>query len=175
MSLDLLRTDRLLLRGWEASDADALYAVLSHDDVWPWLGAEPRPCPDIDAARRTALRWAELADGPLGVWAIEVEATEPTPCGSALLLPLPRSDGRPTDAVEIGWHLHPAAWGRGIATEAARALVERARAHGLGVLHAVVRSGNTRSLAVCDRLGMTRLGTTQEWYGTDFVDHVLEL
>jgi len=53
--------------------------------------------------------------------------------------------------------------------------VARARAAGLARLHAVVREGNERSLAVCDRLGMTRLGVTDEWYGTDFVDHVLDL
>jgi RimJ/RimL family protein N-acetyltransferase len=92
-----------------------------------------------------------------------------------LLLTLPRSDGTDSDAVEIGWHLHPSAWGHGIATEGAQALVERARAGGLDRLHAVVRTGNERSLAVCDRLGMTRLGETDEWYGTTFIDHVLPL
>jgi hypothetical protein len=30
-------------------------------------------------------------------------------------------------------------------------------------------------MAVCDRLGMTRLGPTREWYGVEFVDHVLDL
>jgi len=177
MPPEVIRTDRLLLRAWADADADALYAVLSHDDVWPWLGAAPRRCPDVDAARRTVVRWNELAVGPLGVWAIEGPGADvdPQPCGSALLLTLPRSDGAESDAVEIGWHLHPASWGHGIATEAARVLVEHARAAGLDRLHAVVRAENVRSLQVCDRLGMTRLGPTQEWYGTDFVDHVLEL
>ena len=177
MVLEVIRTDRLTLRAWAADDADAVYDVLSHDDVWPWLGATPRRCPDVEAAARTVVRWNELAVGALGVWAIETPTieVEPQPCGSALLLTLPRSDGAESDAVEIGWHLHPSAWGHGVATEAARALVERARDAGLRRLHAVVRAENLRSLQVCDRLGMTRLGLTQQWYGTEFVDHVLEL
>jgi RimJ/RimL family protein N-acetyltransferase len=119
-----------------------------------------------------------LADDVLGVWAIESPGASGValqPCGSVLLLTLPRSDGAGSDAVEIGWHLHPSAWGRGIATEGAAVLVARARAAGLPRLHAVVRPGNARSLAVCDRLGMSRLGETDEWYGTTFIDHVLDL
>jgi RimJ/RimL family protein N-acetyltransferase len=176
--MDRIETPRLLLRGWTDADAEAAYAVLSHDEVWPWLGAEPRRLPDVEAARRTTAHWTALADGVLGVWAIETPGASDValqPCGSVLLLTLPRSDGAESDAVEIGWHLHPSAWGRGIATEGAEVLVERARAAGLSRLHAVVRPGNVRSLAVCDRLGMTRLGETDEWYGTTFIDHVLEL
>ena len=176
--MDRIETERLVLRGWHRSDADAAYAVLAHDEVWPWLGAEPRRCPDVATAARVLARWSDLADEVLGVWAVETPTmadVAPSPCGSVLLLTLPRSDGRESDAVEIGWHLHPSAWGRGIATEGAEAQVSRARDAGLRRLHAVVRDANVRSLAVCDRLGMTRLGVTDEWYGTEFVDHVLDL
>jgi RimJ/RimL family protein N-acetyltransferase len=176
--MDRIETSRLLLRGWTDSDSAAAYAVLAHDEVWPWLGAQPRRPVDVAAARRTTEHWTALADDVLGVWAVETPGASDValqPCGSVLLLTLPRSDATTSDAVEIGWHLHPSAWGRGIATEGATVLVERARAAGLERLHAVVRAGNARSLAVCDRLGMTRLGETDEWYGTTFIDHVLDL
>lgn len=180
MAVPELRTGRLLLRPWTGSDDDAaaLYAVLSHDEVWPWLGADPKPCPDVEAARRTCLRWAEVEAPGQGLWAVEAPGTgsaAPQPCGTVLVVPLPRSDGEPTTALEIGWHLHPAAWGHGIATEAALRLVDHARENGVERLHAVVYDGNDRSMAVCGRLGMTRLGPTTEWYGTTFVDHVLDL
>lgn len=179
MTVPELRTERLLLRPWTGSDADAEanYAVLSNDEVWRWLGADPKPCPDVEAARRTCLRWAEIDEEPQGLWAIEtpgIDGVAPQPCGTVLVVPLPRSDGSPSSTLEIGWHLHPSAWGLGIATEAARRLVEHAREHGVASLHAVVYEGNERSMAVCDRLGMTRLGPTDEWYGTTFVDHVLD-
>jgi RimJ/RimL family protein N-acetyltransferase len=178
MMLDTLTTERLLLRAWTEADAEALLAVYSHDEVWPWLGARPAPCPDLEAARARPERFATLTDGPLGFWAITtpgVDGVHPQPCGSAILLTLPRSDGEPSDAVEVGWALHPDAWGHGIATEAARALLDRARDAGLAQVHAVVRPGNERSLAVCARLGMRPLGLTGEWYGVDFLDHVLDL
>lgn len=35
--------------------------------------------------------------------------------------------------------------------------------------------GNDRSLAVCDRLGMARIGLTREWYGVELIDHTLAL
>ena len=180
MPVPELRTERLLLRAWTASDSDAEahYAIRSHDDVWRWLGADPKPCPDVEAARRTCARWAEVGEGATGLWAIEtpgIDGIAPQPCGTVLVVPLPRSDGEPSTTLEIGWHLHPRAWGRGIATEAAARLVDLAREHGVAQLHAVVYPGNVRSLALCDRLGMARLGPTDGWYGTTFVDHVLDL
>lgn len=183
MTLDRISTERLVLRPWAEADAEAALAIYSDDSVWPWLGADPAPCPDLEAALARVRRWATLGDtplgsGPLGFWAIEapgIGEISPDPCGSVILLALPRSDGAPSTAVEIGWHLHPAAWGRGIATEAALALLERARAAGLEQVHAVVRPDNVRSVAVCERLGMTNLGRTTEWYGTEFVDFVLAL
>lgn len=180
MGVPELRTDRLRLRSWTTSDADvaAAYATLSDPDVWPWLGARPEPCPDLDAARRTCERRSQFGEGATGFWAVETPAIDgiaPQPCGTVLVVPLPRSDGEPSSTLEIGWHLHPSAWGHGVATEAALHLIEHARASGVPLLHAVVYEGNQRSMAVCDRLGMTRLGPTDEWYGTTFVDHVLEL
>lgn len=180
MAVPELRTDRLLLRPWTGSDSDAEanYAVLSHDDVWRWLGADPKPCPDLESARRTCVRWAEIDGGAQGLWAIEtpgIDGVPLQPCGTVLVVPLPRSDGEPSSTLEIGWQLHPSAWGHGIATEAARRLVDLARENGVHQLHAVVYEGNDRSMAVCDRLGMTRLGPTDEWYGATFVDHVLDL
>jgi RimJ/RimL family protein N-acetyltransferase len=70
-------------------------------------------------------------------------------------------------AIEVGWHLHPDSWGHGFATEAARAVLDRAFADGLDEAIAVVRPGNAPSVAVCLRLGMEPLGTTDRYYGTE--------
>ncbi|MFE2105185.1 GNAT family N-acetyltransferase, partial [Kitasatospora sp. NPDC059463] len=74
----------------------------------------------------------------------------------------------PHGEVEVGWHLHPDSWGRGYATEAARAALAKGFADGLTEIHAVVRPGNERSAAVCRRLGMTPRGRTSRWYGGEF-------
>lgn len=69
--------------------------------------------------------------------------------------PWPLDDWGPAGEVEIGWRLGRAHWGRGYATAAARATIDRVRAKGLDHVVAMVHPQNTRSLAVTERLGMT--------------------
>ncbi|MGA4850571.1 GNAT family N-acetyltransferase [Streptomyces sp. G5(2025)] len=65
----------------------------------------------------------------------------------------------PTGEIEIGWRLARAAWGKGYATAAAHATLERLRAAGVPSVVAMVDAGNERSIAVTRRLGM-ELGET---------------
>ena len=58
--------------------------------------------------------------------------------------------------LEIFYSLAPGSWGKGYATEAARAVVEHALGPlGLPEVLAEVDEGNTASVAVVERLGMT--------------------
>ena len=179
MPVPTLTTDRLLLRPWSHDDAEAVLDIYSREDVYRWLGNPPTPCVDLDAARARIDRWnSPPTDALEGIWAVEtfgVQGISPQPCGTVLLVPLTASSGGKVEEREIGWHFHPAAWGFGVATEAAHTLLDQARAHGLTEVHAVVYADNVRSLAVCDRLGMTRLGPTTQWYGTELIDHILKL
>ena len=172
-------TPRLLLRPWrphDSWDVTAAYQIYSHDLVWPWLGAEPAPVGHLDEAHERLTRYvARGSDGVAAVLAVVPFGGGDVPVGSALLVPLPRSDGAETTTWEIGWHLHPEVWGRGYATEAGAAMAARAAAAGLTQVHAVVHPENAASLAVCDRLGMSRLGRTDAWYGLETVDHELAL
>jgi RimJ/RimL family protein N-acetyltransferase len=68
--------------------------------------------------------------------------------------------------VEVGWHLHPDAWGNGYATEAARAVVADAFSRGQRRIVAVTHPDNKPSHAVCRRVGMQHLGTTTRYMGT---------
>ena len=70
-----------------------------------------------------------------------------------------------TDDIEVGWHLHPDAQGKGYATEAARAAMRREFATGTAAIFAVVAPGNAASMAVARRLGMTPVGLRSDWYG----------
>jgi RimJ/RimL family protein N-acetyltransferase len=89
-----------------------------------------------------------------GLWALEVR--ESGEFIGFTGLSRPAFDAHFTPAVEIGWRLARPAWGRGFATEAARA----AAAYGLetlaaGELVSFTAVANTRSRAVMERLGMT--------------------
>ena len=82
------------------------------------------------------------------------------PAGTVLLKPLPDGAGE----IEIGWHFHPDSWGRGLVTEAARALLARGFALGLAEIWAVTDPQNQQSVRVCEKLGMRLLGATHRWY-----------
>lgn len=56
--------------------------------------------------------------------------------------------------IEVGWSLDPAVWGRGLATEGARACVELARTHlGLPSLISLIHPDNHASKRVAAKLG----------------------
>jgi RimJ/RimL family protein N-acetyltransferase len=165
-----LRTDRLALRPWREDESDLarLRDIRSRPEVAGWL-ADRRPVTDPDAILAMVRRWAALSDrtgGRYGVWAVQPRGADPV-VGGVVLKPLPGLDNATSTAdIEIGWFLHPSAWGRGYATEAARSLVDRELATGTPEIYAVLYPGNTASASVATRLGMRPLGLRSDrWYG----------
>ncbi len=161
--LPTLGTERLVLRSWAADDAPAAFGIYSRHEVARYLGTTPRAMADPAEAEAAVARWAAL--GPVfGTWAI-VPKGHSEPVGSALLKLLPASGtGEPTGDVEVGWHLHPGSWGRGYATEAGGRLLDYAWEQGFDQVFAVTYPENLPSQAVCERLGMSRLGRTDRYY-----------
>ena len=158
--MEELRTDRLRLRPWTTADADLarLADIYGREEVTRWLGGAPSLTP-----AEIVSRWAAVhdLDRRFGCWAIEL--ADGSVAGTVLFKPLPNGVGE----VEVGWHLHPDAWGHGYATEAARAVIQQGFEAGLPEVYAVVRPGNEASLAVCRRLGMTPLGRFRRWYDVE--------
>lgn len=155
-------SDRFVLRPWRPDDADALFAIRSRPEVARWM-EDTTPWTDRSQAEETIARWTDLlgAEDGLGVWAIvPVGADEPV--GSVSLKPLPNGDGE----VEIGWQLHPDAWGHGYAREAAALVLAHGFALGLPRVWAVMWPGNEPSARVCRAIGMADLGVLSDpWYG----------
>jgi RimJ/RimL family protein N-acetyltransferase len=169
-----LQTRRLVIRDWTEDPADLarIFDIYSRWEVARWLGAEPRAMEDPGRAAVTARRWQAANQeygGTYGTWAVQVRDSGLV-AGTVLLKPMPGADNQPTSDVEVGWHLHPDSWGNGYATEAARAVVDRAFATGLTEVYAIVRPGNEASVAVTGRLGMTPIGRRTDWYGGMEVD-----
>jgi RimJ/RimL family protein N-acetyltransferase len=159
----VFETERLVVRDWAESDGDRVFDIYRRWEVSRWLGATPKAMADRESADRTIERWRKRnTDATYGIWAVE-ERTNGIVAGTVLLVPLPNGEGE----VEVGWHFHPDAWGRGLATESARGAITRGRDAGLDEIYAVVRPDNEPSLAVCRRLGMRPLGRTDRWYGVD--------
>ncbi len=152
MSDTTLTTPRLLLRPWR--DADRVpFAAMSADpevmEFFPDLLTREESDAFIERARQ-GFAWT----GGWG-WFAAQERESGAFAGVAGLAPV-RFEAHFTPAVEIGWRLARAAWGRGFATEAASAIVTFAFGElGLDEVVALAVPANTRSLAVMRRLGMT--------------------
>ncbi|HEY6539065.1 MAG TPA: GNAT family N-acetyltransferase [Candidatus Dormibacteraeota bacterium] len=145
-----LTTARTRLRAWRPADR-ALFAELNRDP----LVMEHFPSVLSEAASdRLADRIeARLAEQGWGLWAVELRATGEF-CGFVGLnqahFPAPF-----TPAVEVGWRLAPAHWGRGYASEAGLAALGYGfTALELGEIVAFTTTANHRSRQVMARLGM---------------------
>lgn len=147
-----LRTERLLLRPWKASDR-APFAQLNADPAvmryFPALLTREQSDAVIDRIQDDFDRegWSLFALEELDGGAF---------IGFAGLVRV-RFKAHFTPAVEVGWRLARHAWGRGYATEAARAAVRFGFEEvGLDEIVSLAVPANARSIAVMGRLGMTR-------------------
>jgi len=164
--VELVRTERLLLRRWEVSDLPAFFDLYSRADVARWLGRHPRRAlATPEEAGERIRQWHALEQGlgpPLGRWAIV--PLQGRPVGTIPLLPVPDPSG-PAGQVEVGWHLHPCHQGQGLVTEAATAILAAAAKAGIEQVIALTDPDNIASRAVAARLGMRDEGITESWYG----------
>ena len=150
----ILRTERLLLRPFIASDVDDVFAYAQLEEWSRYhLPVVPFPYARSDAeefiAAMLAERWEDEAN-----WAIVLD--ERVIGGLALKL-------RPPAALaELGYSLAPAHWNRGITTEAARAVLDYAfYVLPLETVEARADARNTGSWRVMEKLGMRRTALNQ--------------
>ena len=157
----IAETARIRIRPWRPDEVDRLFDLLRRPEVVRWLGVEPEVMTDRSEAAERIAAWAAYAEEHPGYgrWAAEVTETG-VPAGTILLGPMPNGDGE----VEIGWHFHPDSWGRGLASEAAKAVLAKAFADGIDEVYAVTHPDNEASHKMCLRIGMTNLGHTTKWY-----------
>ncbi len=158
-----LVTDRLILRTWHLDDAQAALDVFGHADVARWLSPIMDQVPDLPAMRLLLRQWI-LEDArsipPAGRGCIQRQDDDRM-IGGAILLPLPPGN----EDLEIGWQLHPEAWGHGYASETTYALAQWGLSHDIDEIFAVVRPDNARAAATVRRNGMQWVGETSKYFG----------
>ena len=143
------RTERLLLRpGW-AEDAPALAKAIADETIVRNLSSAPWPF-----ALRDAEAFLAAPRDPLLPSLLIFERTDGAPvlAGSCGL------GRRPSGSVELGYWIARGHWGRGFATEAGRALIDIARALGIGRLEASHFLDNPASGRVLEKLGFESTG-----------------
>jgi RimJ/RimL family protein N-acetyltransferase len=147
-----IETERLRLRPITPDDVPALHAIYAHPDVERWIGPHLASELAVEVGKQIALQEAR----GFSMFALEDRATGEL-LGDCGLQPLELKGPE----IEIGWDLAPHAWGRGYATEAARAVLARAFAEpswGLDEVIAVVDPANSASQRVAEKAGMTLVG-----------------
>ncbi len=141
----------MTLRRWRETDATALYRVVqeSLEHLRPWMAWVADGYPPAAAAEFVAGAAEEWARGTTYNYAIYVQGRL---AGAARLMARIGPDG-----LEIGYWLHPAYLGRGVATRAVGLLAEEAFRVGVKRVEIVTDVANFRSAAIPRRLGFTEV------------------
>lgn len=148
-----LETDRLVLRRFTPDDVDDLTALDTDPEVMRYInGGRPTPREEIASSVLPRFLWYHDTSPAYGFWAVEERATG-TFVGWFHLRPDP--DGGRADEPELGYRLRRDVWGRGYATEGARALVARAFDElGARRVWAGTMAINTASRRVMEKAGL---------------------
>jgi [ribosomal protein S5]-alanine N-acetyltransferase len=156
-SLPTLRTPRLLLRDVQAADAEAIYAYSSNPVFCQSLGR--RIPPSLEHVAANIQKQLEKNTRMPRNWVI-VLADENKIVGDCGF-----NDYRPDNSrAEINCAVDPAYWNRGIATEAARCVLEFAFEQlQFGRIQAICSTANTRSEAVLRKIGMQYEGLLRRY------------
>jgi RimJ/RimL family protein N-acetyltransferase len=150
----VVETERLRLRPWRAADDLPALAALNADaEVMRWVAPNRPLRADESAALLERIEDHWRAHG-YGLWAVEPRADSAGCIGFAGLA-VPSFLPEVLPAVEVGWRLDRAWWGRGLATEAAAASIAYGfETLGLRSVVSIIDAGNERSLRVAEKLGM---------------------
>jgi RimJ/RimL family protein N-acetyltransferase len=158
----VLTTPRLVLRPFTLDDAPAVQRLASAREVAEGTLTIPHPYPDGAAAEWIATHPARFEEEKDLVLAITVRETGEVAGAMGLILKLDH------DKVELGYWVGVPFWGRGYATEAARAMIryglEEWPLHRIEAFHF---SRNPASGRVMQKLGLRHEGTlrgeTKKW------------
>ena len=148
-------TERLQLRRFRRADRAAFAALNADPDVVRYI-RDGRPLTRAESDALLDAVEAHWRTHGFGLWCA-APRDDPDACLGFVGLAVPSFLPTVLPAVEVGWRLARPAWGRGLATEGARAALE----HAFGPLRlqsviSVIDPANARSVRVAEKLGMRR-------------------
>ena len=166
----ILKTDRLIVRHWNQQDWTLLHAVMVNPCVMQYMGGAWNYQPATKGQVRDFVDKCvqESKDRVWTTWPLILRENTSLIgyCGFSV-----RDYGEYEGETEIGWLLAREHWGKGLATEAARAILE----FGLSKWRfkrviSSARPENSQSLRVMDKIGLRRIADSQNPRGL-FVPH----
>lgn len=144
-----MHTEHLYIRPFTLADAEQYWPLVRLPEVLRYTGEQAHA--SLDAVRRT------LLERPLKDYAVH---------GYGRMACIEKSTGRlvgfsglkyleELNEVDIGYRFLPDCWGKGYATESARALMQRgAEQHGITRVIGLVEPENVASARVLEKLGL---------------------
>ena len=155
-SRNVRTTERLVLRPWRAADAEPFAALNADPEVRRFVG-DGRPLTRAESDAELESITAHWDRHGFGLWCAAARV-EPDRALGFVGLAIPSFLPAVLPAVEVGWRLARPVWGRGLATEGARAaLAEAFGPLALARVIAIVYPANVASLRVAAKLGMRRV------------------
>lgn len=151
-AFERVETERLLLRRPALDDLAAHHRI--HSDPRTWRHKPDLRHDRVDRSEQQLLHWlAHWAEHGYGYWSVEREGRV-VGFGGLMLLPAWRGG---EDALNLYYRFEPESWGRGYATETARAALALAgRELPRLLVVARIRPSNAESVRVAERAGMVR-------------------
>ena len=146
-----LTTDRILLRIPEPDDAEAIFTEYAHDpEVTKYLVWTPHQ--DIETTKASVNRFIEAwKNGRSFPWVVIIKETNKLIGMIELRIDLPKAD--------FGYVFAKNVWGKGYATEAARAVLNWAKSQEeIHLIWATCDIDNIASAKVLEKAGMRKTG-----------------
>lgn len=146
----MIKTERLILRPWKKEDLEPLARMNSDPQVMEFFSSH---LTREESLARLELYSKHIEDHGWGLWAVSVPGISDF-IGWIGLWPI-TFQAHFSPAIEVGWRLLAEFWGKGYATEGARASIQ----YGFDVLKldeivATIVPANLRSKQVAEKLGM---------------------
>lgn len=162
MQIPQLKTQRLILRAFCEADLDAYAEMCADPEVMRYIG-KGQPLSRSESWRNMAMMLGHWYLRDYGMWAVEERQSKVMIGRIGCWQP----EGWP--GFEVGWMLRRAYWGRGFATEGARAAMNHAF-YELKQFHVIslIRPENADSRQVAEKLG-EKLEGAIELFGNEAV------
>jgi RimJ/RimL family protein N-acetyltransferase len=153
-----IETERLCLRDFCSGDLDAVHSYGRLEEVTRYLMWGPN---DLQASEEQLSTFIDAAaDMPRTIYELALTSKPGGRVVGAVCLYLDDPAESVPQGAELGFVLHPASWGKGMATEAAMALLTRGMSElELSHIWATCDTRNLASVGVLEKIGMIRQET----------------
>ena len=164
-----IETSRLLLRPWRNEDLAPYARICADPEVMRYLSGAMTPKQSEEQVSAFVCHWKERG---FGLWAVEEKSSATFIGFIGLLYHEEWPEGEHN--TKVGWRLDRSFWGRGLATEGARASLQHGFEElGLERVISIIHPKNVASRRVAEKAGLTLRGETRFkgfeviWYAID--------